>query len=118
MALFDNKRRHPREAVYIPTKIKKMDDDIYEQGKIKDISRWGICLETEAVFIKGDLVEFIVNDDSYQENYLAIGEVRWVGWAPPHPDGDVSDGVNLNKYGLEILKKELFKPHREVRSIK
>jgi len=79
MVAFEKKRRHPRKEIYIPTKFKKADSDIYSEGRIRNISFSGICLESETVLEKGDLVEFIVDDESYEERYLATAEVRWVG---------------------------------------
>ena len=110
MALYEKKRGQPRKDVFIPTKVRKADADIYEKARVKDISIGGVRLETEASFFKGDLIEFIVDDDSYDEHYLATAEVKWVGRPTAHHDGDIYDGVTVNRYGIEILKKEYLRP--------
>ena len=110
MAIFEKKRQHPREDVFLQTKVRKPDSGIYEKGRIKDISSSGARLETEAVFEIGDRVEFIVDDDSYNEHYMALAEIKWVGRPTVHHDGDIYDGLHVKKYGLNVLKKEAL-PH-------
>jgi len=102
---FSRNRREDREETYIPTKFRKINEDIYRQGKIKDISGGGVRLDTEWILKEGDKVEFIVDEDSYG-HYIAIAEVKWVGKWTTHPDGNI--GAEIHKYGLQILRKDEF----------
>ncbi len=102
---FARNRREPREEAYIPTKFRKIDADIYHQGRIKDISGRGVRLDSESILKKGDKVEFIVDDPSYG-HYLAIAEVVWAREWTTHPDGKIGEGIH--KYGLEIIRKDEF----------
>ena len=99
----EDKRRNPRIEAVVPTKIKKINSDIYKKGKTRDISLSGICLQTDMELEKGDVVEFIVDDDAYGEHYIATGVVTWAKRTVYYWHPHVSGGIF--RYGLEIKSK-------------
>ena len=106
-SVFKKKRRHPRADKSIPTKFRTLDSQVYERGKIRDISSSGVRLETDVTLVKGELVEFIVDDGTHDEHFLATAaEVKWTGRSPTYYDGTIDESIY--KSGIEILKKELL----------
>ena len=105
--VFTKKRRHPRTDISMPTKFRTLDSQVYERGRIRDISSSGVRLETDVSLLKGDLIEFIVDNGAYDEHYIAAtARVKWTGRSPTYYDGTIDEAIY--KSGIEILKKELL----------
>ena len=104
---FAKKRRHERIDISIPTKFRTLDSQVYERGRIRDISASGVRLETDVSLLKGELIEFVVDDHAYNEHYIATAaQVKWTGRSPTYYDGTIDEASY--KSGLEILKKEVL----------